>query len=156
MTDDEKRKRILAEAKAHIDGTWRAEDFPHAVPEPSSPMQRTDQVGDLVHKVIENAQVGAAAPAQQLTNDEAWNEWLQRAIDVRLEEERAEWIEILGEIVAKMRSEYQRDADREAEINAEFVKIWRSIEANAKSLVEIRRERVERTLHSELDPAKMN
>ena len=90
------------------------------------------------------------------TNDDAWNAWLEHAIDRRLAEERAEMIEILGEVVAKMRGEYQRDTDRDAEINQEFVKIWKSLEAATKSIVEIRREQLERTLHSsELDPKAM-
>src|SRR5262245_43300043 len=139
MTDEEKRKRILDEARQRLAGTW-------IEPEPvaSSPVQ------------LEPAEAMRQPAAETYTNDDAWNAWLQHAIDVRLEQERAEMIEILGEVVAKMRTEYQRDTDRDAEINQEFVKIWRSLEQATKSIVEIRREQLERTLFNDDPKAKMN
>jgi hypothetical protein len=143
MTEDE-RKRILEEAKAHATNTWRAEDYPPA-PVAKPPIEKSDVVDGLTRKVTENAQLPGAEALQPATNDDAWNAWLQRAIDMRLEEERAEWTEILGEVVAKLRSEYQRDTDRDAEINHEFVKIWKSVEAATRSIVELRREKVEQS-----------
>jgi len=159
MSDDEQRKRIIEEAKAHLDGSWSPERFPsRSELVASPPMRRTNEPGDLVFKSRENAQVAAATGAETRANDDAWNQWLERAIDRRLEQERAEMIEILGEVVAKLRSEYQRDTDRDAEINAEFVKIWRSITQATKTIVDIQREKVERAFRNAvIDPnVKMN
>src|SRR5262249_15004267 len=146
MTDDD-RKRIIEEGKARAVGKPWTE--PSAEGQASPSMRRTNEPGELIYKTTENAQLATPEATQRpaastCTNDEAWNAWLHQAIDVRLAEERAEMIEILGEIVAKMRSEYQRDADRDAQINEEFVKIWKSLEQATKSIVDLRRERVER------------
>jgi|SRR5262244_3935710 len=146
MTNDERRKQILEEARARVDGTWRE-------PEPSSPVPRTDQVDGLTYKVTENALVEAAEPLQQPAAADPWNEWLE----ARLDQERSiiigAVIEIVGEVVARLRSEL-RNTDRDVEINQEFVKIWRSVEQATKSIVEIRRERVEQFRDVGGDPAK--
>jgi hypothetical protein len=135
MTDEE-RERVIAEAKAHLDGTWTPERFPpRAAPEPSPP-------------VAENAQL---EPAARASND--WNDWLDRRLDARLQQERELWIESVGEVVARLRAE--RDGEQSAEINAEFARIWKSLTDAHKAIVGIQRERLERTLHNELDPTKV-
>jgi len=148
-TMEDERKRVIAEAKAHIDGSWTPERFPtRATPQVSSPEQRRDQLDGLTYKVTENALAEPAELLDQPQVSDPWNEWLDR----RLEEERVVVIdavvEIVGEVVAKLRSEYQRDSGRDTEISAEFVKIWKSIEAATRSIVEIRREQVERSFHA--------
>jgi hypothetical protein len=144
MTDDsaeERKRKILAEAKAHVAGSWRAEDWPRQ-PEPSPPVQRRDQVGGVTYKVVENAQVLAPAADETPTSADPWNEWLTRELDRRLEQEREFWIEIIGEVVARERAE--RAGEQSAEVNAEFAKIWKAICETKKMMVDFARERVER------------
>jgi hypothetical protein len=149
MADAEHIQRILEErARAR------------AAAEPSSPVRRTDEPGDLVFKTTENAQV-EPAKAEVLEPRTGNNLITEADLERRLEIER----ELLTEVIAMVRAEVRRSveqlnaergADRDAQINQEFVKIWRSLEQATKSIVEIRREQLERTLHSsELDPKAM-
>src|SRR5262245_58699263 len=86
MSDEEKRKRIVEEARAHIDQSWSPERFPpRTATQPSAPMRRTDRPSDLVFKTNENAHAPAAElPDQPHEAVNAWDAWLDRRLDERL------------------------------------------------------------------------
>jgi hypothetical protein len=148
MTDDERRKKILEEAKARAaGGTWHQPE----PPERSPPVRNSDSVPDLVFKTNENAL--ASAPADNKTHatssrdevyEHPWNQWLQRAIDERLDAERQiimdAVVDIIGEILAKARVEY---GGEQSAVNTatEFTKLWKSVTEAHKSIVELSRER---------------
>jgi len=148
MTDEERKRKTLEEARAHLDGSWSPERF-RSEPVGGAPVRRTDSVEGVVYKVTENAPVAAAPGA----NDDAWNAWLTRELDARLDQERQLMIEVVGEVVAKLRAE--RDDSRSAEVSAEFARVWRAICETKKMMVDLQRERVERGFRDVSgDPAK--
>jgi len=151
---DDDRKRVIAEAKAHIDGSWSPERFPpRSEPMASSPVRRTDQIDGLTYKVTENALAPPAEALQQPAASDDWNAWLTRELDARLDVERQLMIEVVGEVVAKLRAE--RDGEQSAETAREFAKIWKSLTEAHRSIVEIRQERVTQGFREVAsDPAK--
>jgi hypothetical protein len=108
----------------------------------------------LLYRTTENALTEPAEVDAVPSGDrvDPWNE----ALEHRLEQEREFVLDSVGEALGKYVAKV--NAERDAQVNEEFAKIWRSLTMALKQITKIQREKVERAFRTEaIDPnAKMN
>jgi hypothetical protein len=94
------------------------------------------------------------APVQSRAGND-WNEWLTRAIDARLEQERALIFDIVGEVIGTVLEEHKRADHKGDDLSTEVARLWRSFADLQSKLAELHRDRgVDRALRGTTIDAK--